>query len=120
METNDARWYWNENNRFASNMGNGVSDGILSRGRIHRRDLKRIREHFIRDGSFIRLGNLASNLLHLSKWIQMGHNDEAIINLMREIAWLMEWSGDLASAIIITLLCAMACWLSILVGIPEL
>jgi len=62
------------------------------------RDLKRMRERFIRDESSIRLGNLASNLLRLSKWIQMGHNDEAIVDLMREIAWLMEWSGDLASA----------------------
>ena len=62
------------------------------------RDLKRMRERFIRDESSLRLGNLASNLLRLSKWIQMGHNDEAIIDLIREIAWLMEWSGDLASA----------------------
>lgn len=62
------------------------------------RDLKRMRERFIRDESSIRLGNLASNLLRLSKWIQMGHTDEAIVDLMREIAWLMEWSGDLASA----------------------
>jgi len=46
----------------------------------------------------VRLGNLASNLLRLNKWIQMGHNDKAIVDLMREIAWLMEWSGDLASA----------------------
>ena len=56
-----------------------------------------MRERFIRDGSSVRLGNLASDLLRLSKWIQTGHNDEAIVDLMREIAWLMEWSGDLAS-----------------------
>jgi hypothetical protein len=62
------------------------------------RDLKRMRQRFIQDGSSVRLGNLASNLLRLSKWIQRGHNDEAIVDLMREIAWLMEWSGDLASA----------------------
>ena len=62
------------------------------------RDLKRMRERFIWDGSSVRLGNLASNLLRLNKWILMRHNDEAIVDLMQEIAWLMEWSGDLASA----------------------
>jgi len=62
------------------------------------RDLKRMRERFIRDGSSVRMGNLASNLLRLSRWIQTGHNDEAIVDLMREIAWFMEWRGDFASA----------------------
>jgi hypothetical protein len=52
----------------------------------------------MRDPSPVRMGNLASALLRLSKWIQAGHNDEAIVDLMREIAWLMEWTGDLASA----------------------
>ena len=61
------------------------------------RDLKRMRERFIRDESPVRMGNLASDLLRLSKWVQARHNDEAIVDLMREIAWLMEWSGDLAS-----------------------
>jgi hypothetical protein len=62
------------------------------------RDLKRMRERFIRDQSSVRMGNLASNLLRLGKWIQTGHNDGAIVDLMREIAWLMEWIGDSASA----------------------
>jgi hypothetical protein len=62
------------------------------------KDLKRVRERFIRDRSAIRMGNLASDLLRLSKWIQGRHNDEAIVDLMRKIAWLMEWSGDLACA----------------------
>ena len=57
-----------------------------------------MRDRFIRDESSVRMGNLASNLLRLGKWIQTGHNDEAIVDLMRQIAWLMEWSGDLASA----------------------
>ena len=61
------------------------------------RDLKRMHDRFIRDGSSVRLGNLASDLLRLSKWIHARHNDETIVHLMREIAWLMEWSGDLAS-----------------------
>ncbi len=56
-----------------------------------------MRERFIRDGSAVRMGNVASDLLRLSKWIQAGHSDEAIVDLMREIAWLMEWIGDLAS-----------------------
>jgi hypothetical protein len=62
------------------------------------KDLKRMRERFIRDESSVQMGNLASDLLRLSKWIQTGHNDEAIVDLMRQIAWFMEWSGDLASA----------------------
>jgi len=62
------------------------------------KDLQKIHDRFIRDESPVRMGNLASNLLRLSKWIQAGHNDEAIVDLMRQIAWLMEWSGDLASA----------------------
>jgi hypothetical protein len=55
-------------------------------------------ERFIRDGSSVRLGNLASDLLRLNKWTLIRHKDEEIIDLMREIAWLMEWSGDLALA----------------------
>jgi hypothetical protein len=62
------------------------------------RDLKRMRDRFIQGTISVRLGNLASNLLRLNKWILMRHNDQAIIDLKREIAWFMEWSGDLASA----------------------
>ena len=62
------------------------------------KDLKRMRDRFTRDESSVRMGNLASNLLRLSKWIHTRHNDEAIVDLMRQIAWLMEWTGDLASA----------------------
>jgi hypothetical protein len=51
---------------------------------------------FIQDGSAVRMGNLASNLLRLCKWIQVRHKEDAIIDLMREIAWFMEWNGDLA------------------------
>jgi hypothetical protein len=57
-----------------------------------------MRERFIRDDGPVRMGNLASDLLRLSKWVQIGHDDEAIVDLMRRIAWLMEWTGDLASA----------------------
>jgi hypothetical protein len=62
------------------------------------KDPKRMRERFIRDASTVRMGNLASDLLRLNKWILMRHSDEAIVDLMRQIAWLMEWTGDLASA----------------------
>ena len=62
------------------------------------KDLQKMRDRFIRDESPVRMGNLASSLLRLRKWVQTGHNDEAIVDLMRQIAWLMEWSGDLASS----------------------
>jgi hypothetical protein len=62
------------------------------------KDLKRMRERFIRDGRSVRMGNIASDLLRLSQWVQTGHSDEAIVDLMRRIAWFMEWSGDLACA----------------------
>lgn len=62
------------------------------------RDLKRMRERYLRDERPIRMGNLASSLLRLSNWVRMRQRDEAIIDLMREIAWFIEWSGDLASA----------------------
>jgi hypothetical protein len=62
------------------------------------RDLKRMHERYVRDNASVRLGNLASSLLRLSKWVQMKQRDESVIDLMREIAWFMEWSGDLALA----------------------
>jgi hypothetical protein len=62
------------------------------------KDLKSMRERFIRDGRAVRLGNLASDLLRLHKWILTNDNDQAIIDLMRKIAWLMEWIGDTAIA----------------------
>ncbi len=62
------------------------------------KDLKRMRERFARDTGPVRMGNLASDLLRLNKWILMRHQDEAIVDLMRKIAWLMEWSGDLGLA----------------------
>jgi hypothetical protein len=58
------------------------------------RNLQRLRERYLRDKSPVRLGNLASDLLRLSQWVQMRRNDDEIVDLMREIAWLMEWTGD--------------------------
>ena len=60
------------------------------------RDLKRMRERYMRDRSPVRMGNLASHLLRLSHWVQKEKPDNATVDLMREIAWLMEWNGDLA------------------------
>ena len=61
------------------------------------RDLETVRERFIRNTGAMRMGHLSSDLLRLSKWVRMKHDDSTIIDLMREIAWLMEWSGDIAS-----------------------
>ena len=60
------------------------------------RDLKKMRERYLRDVKPVRMGNLASSLLRLSNWVRMRHKDETIVDLMREIAWFMEWNGDLA------------------------
>jgi hypothetical protein len=62
------------------------------------RDLSRLRERYLRDESQVRLGNVASELLRLSQWVQMRRRDEEIVDLMREIAWCMEWVGDGATA----------------------
>ena len=62
------------------------------------RDLKRMRERYLRDNKPERMGNLASSLLRLSNWVHMGHSDQGTVDLMREIAWFIEWNGDLALA----------------------
>jgi len=62
------------------------------------RDLVRLRERLARDGPTVRMGNLASDLLRLGEWVRMRRPDAAIVDLMREIAWMMEWSGECATA----------------------
>lgn len=62
------------------------------------RDLTHLREWYLRDEPAVRLGNLASNLLRLSQWVRMRRSEDAVVDLMREIAWLMEWVGDGATA----------------------
>lgn len=57
------------------------------------RDLKKMQARYVRDEWPVRLGNLASNLLRLSKWIKMQQDDQAIIDLMRESAWFIEWTA---------------------------
>ncbi len=62
------------------------------------RDIKGMRDRYLKDNAPVRMGNLASNLLRLSQWVKKRHRDEAIIDLMREIAWFLEWNGDLGFA----------------------
>lgn len=62
------------------------------------RDIKKLRERYLRDERPTRLGNLASSLSRLSNWVRMQQRDDATIDLLREIAWCMEWNGDLAYA----------------------
>lgn len=58
------------------------------------RDLAAMRQRFERDALPVRLGNLASNLARLRDWACGGQCDEALVDLMREIAYQMEWSGE--------------------------
>ena len=62
------------------------------------RNLQRLRERYLRDEPPVRLGNLASDLLRLGQWVKMRRNDDEIVDLMREIAWCMEWVVDSATA----------------------
>ena len=64
---------------------------------IAMRNLPKMRDRYLRDPRPVRLGNLASNFLRLSNWLRNRRPDEAVVQLMREIAWVLEWSGDLES-----------------------
>ncbi len=61
------------------------------------RDLTRLRERFLRNAPDRQLGNLASDLLRLSAWLRMRRDDQAALDLIREIAWMIEWSGPHAT-----------------------
>ena len=58
------------------------------------KDISRLRDRFQRDGLDRRLGNIASNLLRLSSWLQMGRDPQATVDLMQETAEMIEWTGD--------------------------
>jgi hypothetical protein len=58
------------------------------------RDLSAMRERFVRHRLPVRLGHVASNLARLSDWACEGHSSQALVDLMREIAHEMEWSGE--------------------------
>jgi hypothetical protein len=57
-------------------------------------DFSQRRERFLRDGRDRRLGNIASNLLRLSGWLQAGRDLRATIDPMQETAAMIEWVGD--------------------------
>src|SRR5512135_2909237 len=58
------------------------------------KDVARRRERFQRDRLDRRLGNIASNLLRLSSWLQMERDPQATVDLIRETAAMIEWVGD--------------------------
>lgn len=62
------------------------------------RDLEKKRERYLRLPGPMRLGNLASSLQRLSQWVRSDRDDRTAVELMREAAWMIEWSGDLATA----------------------
>ncbi len=61
------------------------------------RDLKRLRERFLRGPLDRRLGNLASDLLRLSTWLRLRRDDTLARELIQEIAWMIEWSDEHAT-----------------------
>jgi hypothetical protein len=66
----------------------------IAGGRVTMRHREKMRARYLRDECPVRLGNLASNLLRLSQWAQMRHSDQAIVDLLCESAWLIEWSAS--------------------------
>ena len=61
------------------------------------RDVDSLRERYMKDPPEVRMGNLASDLLRLANWVRMRRSDEAIVDLMGQIAWLMEWNEESAT-----------------------
>ena len=61
------------------------------------KDVSRLRQRFLQDGLDRRLGNIASNLLRVSHWLQMGRDAETVVDLLRETASMIEWTGDEAT-----------------------
>lgn len=57
-------------------------------------DVARRRERFQRDSLDRRLGNIASNLLRLSNWLQMERDPQATVGLMEDTAAMIEWTGN--------------------------
>ena len=69
-----------------------------------------MRERYLQDNRPVRLGNLASSLIRLNNWLTNHHRDNAIIDLMREIAWYMEWNADMALAELVDMQREMCRW----------
>jgi hypothetical protein len=61
------------------------------------KDVSPLRQRFLRDAPDRRLGNIASNLLRVSQWLQMGRDAETVVDLLRETASMIEWTGDEAT-----------------------
>jgi hypothetical protein len=61
------------------------------------RDLSRLRDRFLRDGLDVRLGNIASNLLRVSSWLQLRRDPQVVVDLLSETASMVEWMGDHAT-----------------------
>ena len=56
-------------------------------------DLSEIRSRYLRDELPIRLGNLASNLAHISSYAKGGKNPNAVERLLRESRYFIEWTA---------------------------
>ncbi len=56
-----------------------------------------LRDRYLRDGEPIRMGNLASDLLRLSQWVEKRWPDARITGLLGEIAWMLEQNPEFAS-----------------------
>ena len=60
-------------------------------------DYRSMREAYVSQPAAMRMGHLASDLLRLSDWVNMKRDPEAVVDLMRRIAWLMEWNPEHAT-----------------------
>jgi len=59
--------------------------------------LESIQERYLQDPAPIRMGNLASDLLRLSRWVSQRESDEVAVDLMNMIAWMLESIPSFAS-----------------------
>ena len=56
-----------------------------------------MRQRYLRDPEPVRMGNLASDLLRLSSWVRGRWKDDRIVDLMNQIAWMLEQNPEFAS-----------------------
>jgi hypothetical protein len=61
------------------------------------RDLDRLRSRFERNAGPARIASIASELNRLATWVRLRRSDRAIADMLREIAWLMEWTDGAAT-----------------------
>jgi hypothetical protein len=57
------------------------------------RDLTEKKSRYLRDDLTIRLGNLASNLAHISSFAKMAKNPNAVEKLLDESIFFIEWTA---------------------------